>query len=174
MTCRYFDAGWCYAPEDAKNNSIQGGCFEPEYCATYLMQNKMTDFQPKKQNPEEVANGLRDAFRQAIKDGVMDATPYLKQMEPKIEIDPSLILKSGDCIYYHGIKYQKVVEPKSFYNKLWDLLKTKLNDTIDCDELTDEVMDLIKDTIPEPLENKYHSDVIQGYNTAIKDIVENF
>jgi hypothetical protein len=90
------------------------------------------------------------------------------------EIDPSLILKSGDCIYYHGVKYQKVVEPKSFYNKLWDLLKTKLNNTLDCDELTDEVIDLIRDTIPEPMENKYHSDIIQGYNTAIKDIKERF
>ena len=139
-----------------------------------LNKDKMTEFQPNPQTPEQVDEGLRNAFRQAIKDGVMDATPYLKQMEPKIEIDPSLILKSGDCIYYHGIKYQKVVEPKSFYNKLCDLLKTKLNDTLDCDELTDEVMDLIKDTIPEPLENKFHSEIIQGYNTAIKDIVENF
>jgi chromosome segregation ATPase len=40
MTCKYFDSGWCYAPENVKNNSVQGGCFEPEYCATYLMQNK--------------------------------------------------------------------------------------------------------------------------------------
>jgi hypothetical protein len=40
MTCKYFDSGWCYAPKDVKNNSVQGGCFEPEYCATYLMQNK--------------------------------------------------------------------------------------------------------------------------------------
>jgi hypothetical protein len=38
--CKYYDCGWCYAPEDVKNNSVQGGCFEPEYCATYLMQNK--------------------------------------------------------------------------------------------------------------------------------------
>lgn len=92
------------------------------------------------------------------------------------ELDPSLILKSGDCIYYHGIKYQKVEQPKSFYNKLWDLLKTKLNDTLssDCDELTDKVMDLIKDTIPEPLENKFHSEIIQGYNTALKEVKERF
>ena len=90
------------------------------------------------------------------------------------EIDPSHILKSGDFLYYRGIKYQKVEQPKSFYNKLWDLLKTKLNDTLDCDELTDGVMDLIKDNIPEPLENKFHSEIIHGYNTAIKDIVEKF
>jgi hypothetical protein len=47
----------------------------------------MTEFQPKPQTPEEVANGLRDAFRQAIKDGVMDATPYLKQMTFKSDIE---------------------------------------------------------------------------------------
>jgi hypothetical protein len=47
----------------------------------------MTEFQPKPQTPEQVANGLRDAFRQAIKDGVMDATPYLKQMTYKSDIE---------------------------------------------------------------------------------------
>jgi hypothetical protein len=47
----------------------------------------MTDFQPKPQTNEEVANGLRNAFRQAIKDGVMDATPYLKQMNSNREIE---------------------------------------------------------------------------------------
>ena len=47
----------------------------------------MTEFQPKPQTPEEVANGLRDAFRQAIKDGVMDATPYFKQTTYKNDIE---------------------------------------------------------------------------------------
>ena len=47
----------------------------------------MTEFQPKPQTHEEVANGLRDAFRQAIKDGVMDATPYLKQMTFNTDIE---------------------------------------------------------------------------------------
>ena len=134
----------------------------------------MTEYQPTPQTPEQVDEGLRNAFRQAIKDGVMDATPYLKQMTPKIEIDPSLILKSGDCIYYHGIKYQKVEEPKSFYDKVWELVRTKLDDTPDCDELTDRIMDLIRNNIPEPMENKYHSDVIQGYNTALKEMEERF
>jgi hypothetical protein len=47
----------------------------------------MTEFQPKPQTHEEVADGLREAFRQAIKDGVMDATPYLKQMNSNKEIE---------------------------------------------------------------------------------------
>ena len=37
----------------------------------------MTDFQPTPQTPEQVDEGLRNAFRQAKEDGVMDATPYL-------------------------------------------------------------------------------------------------
>jgi DNA phosphorothioation-dependent restriction protein DptG len=47
----------------------------------------MTDFQPKPQTPEQVDEGLRNAFRQAKKDGVMDATPYLKQMTYKSDIE---------------------------------------------------------------------------------------
>jgi len=47
----------------------------------------MTEFQPKPQTPEQVADGLRNAFRQAMKDGVMDATPYLKQMTYKSDIE---------------------------------------------------------------------------------------
>ena len=52
-----------------------------------LNKDKMTDFQPTPQTPEQVADGLRDAFRQAIKDGVMDATPYLNQMTFKSDIE---------------------------------------------------------------------------------------
>ncbi len=47
----------------------------------------MTDFQPTPQTPEQVADGLRNAFRQAMKEGVMDATPYLKQMTFKSDIE---------------------------------------------------------------------------------------
>ena len=39
MTCKYFDSGWCYAPEDVETNATQGGCFEPEYCP-YRKENK--------------------------------------------------------------------------------------------------------------------------------------
>ena len=86
------------------------------------------------------------------------------------EIDPSLILKYDDHIYYHGEKYQKVVEPKSFYDKLWEELGKKVGYGIDCDQLTDRIMDLIKDNIPKPIEIEYHSDAIGGYNDALEDV----
>ena len=47
----------------------------------------MNEYQPTPQTPEQVDQGLRDAMRQAKKDGVMDATPYLKQMNSNKEIE---------------------------------------------------------------------------------------
>jgi hypothetical protein len=90
------------------------------------------------------------------------------------ETDISKVLIEGDYATIMGVKYKRVEEPKSFYDKLWEELGKKVGYGIDCDELTDRVMDLIRNNIPEPMENKYHSDIIQGYNTALKDIDFNF
>jgi hypothetical protein len=59
----------------------------PKCPETKLEVKEMTEYQPTPQTPEQVADGLRNAFRQAIKDGVMDATPYLKQMTYKSDIE---------------------------------------------------------------------------------------
>lgn len=39
----------------------------------------------------------------------------------------------------------KVEEPQTFYDKLWELLASKVGNNTDADELTDRIMDLIKD-----------------------------
>jgi hypothetical protein len=41
--CKYFDCGWCYAPNDIKTNATQSGCFEPEHCPYLKSQNQMTN-----------------------------------------------------------------------------------------------------------------------------------
>ena len=46
-----------------------------------------TIWQPKRQTNKEVDEGLRNAFRQAIQDGVLDSTPYLKQMTFNSDIE---------------------------------------------------------------------------------------
>jgi hypothetical protein len=54
---------------------------------TEINEGQPTNWEPRKQHPEEVADGLRNAFRQAMKDGVMDATPYLKKMTFSTDIE---------------------------------------------------------------------------------------
>jgi hypothetical protein len=41
-SCKYWDAGWCYAPDYLKTNATQGGCFEPEYCPSQMSDLKFT------------------------------------------------------------------------------------------------------------------------------------
>jgi hypothetical protein len=41
--CKYWDCGWCYAPDDIKTNATQSGCFEPEHCPYLKSQNQMTN-----------------------------------------------------------------------------------------------------------------------------------
>ena len=96
-----------------------------------------------------------------------------KVMETLKEIEPNQIIKDGDCIYFRGEKYQRVETPQSFYDKLWGLLKTKLGDTSDCDMMTDRVMDLIRENIPEPMICD-DEDYDAGYNNAIRKINERF
>ncbi len=92
----------------------------------------------------------------------------------KTEIESNQIIKDGDCIYFRGEKYQRVETPQSFYDKLWELLKTKLGDNTDCDMMTDRVMDLIRENIPEPYEGFGLSEYFLGHNEAIRRIIERF
>jgi methionyl-tRNA formyltransferase len=103
----------------------------------------MTDFQPTPQTPEQVDEGLRNAFRQAIKDGVIDATPYLKKMtfntdiekteaeikvlQKKLELlkeiethksQPRMYFELGgkfEIVSYNGENYYRLEFPDEFY-----------------------------------------------------------
>ena len=88
------------------------------------------------------------------------------------EIDISTVLIEGDTATIMGVKYQRIIEPQSFYDKLWELLKTKLDSSVDTDEMGDRVLNLIKENIPEPIVGgimEYNA----GWNDAIKKINKN-
>ena len=89
------------------------------------------------------------------------------------EIDISTVLIEGDTATIMGEKYQRIIEPQSFYDKLWGLLKTKLGDTCGCDDMTDRVLNLIKENIPEPYDKGLGMDPwFLGYNEAIQAVNE--
>ena len=75
-----------------------------------------------------------------------------------------------DTIEIGGVKYKRVEDTQPFYDKLWGLLKTKLGDTVDCDEMADRVRDLIREHIPEPVKINSMSEYLLGYNEAIREV----
>jgi hypothetical protein len=40
-SCKYYDAGWCYAPKVINANDVKGACTEPEYCP--YLKSQMTE-----------------------------------------------------------------------------------------------------------------------------------
>ena len=95
---------------------------------------------------------------------------YYEQMTN--EIDISTVLIEGDTATIMGVKYQRIIEPQSFYDKLWGLLKTKLGDTCGCDDMADKVMDLIRENIPEPYKGVGLPEYSVGYNECVRKIEE--
>ena len=88
------------------------------------------------------------------------------------EIDISRVLIEGDTATIMGVKYQRIIEPQSFYDKLWGLLKTKLGDSVECDDMADKVRDLIRENIPTPYKGVGLHEWFLGYNEALRRVNE--
>jgi hypothetical protein len=88
------------------------------------------------------------------------------------EIDISRVLIEGDIATIMGEKYQRIIEPQSFYDKLWGLLKTKLGDTCGCDDMADKVRDLIRENIPEYKKGVGLPEYSVGYNDGLRKVNE--
>ena len=88
------------------------------------------------------------------------------------EIDISKVLIEGDTATIMGVKYQRIIEPQSFNNKLHRLLKPNLDERVDTGEITVRVLDLIRENIPEPIVGgimEYNA----GWNECIRKIHKN-
>ena len=93
-----------------------------------------------------------------------------KVMESKkTEIEPQHIIKDGDYIWYKGHKYKR---EKSFYDKLWEMVSKKVGDNTEADELTDWIVDLIREHLPKEQsakgsQNAYVESAVDGFNDCL-------
>jgi len=86
------------------------------------------------------------------------------------EIDISKVLIEGDTATIMGVKYKRVEDTQPFYDKLWGLLKTKIDNKIECDYMADQVRDLIREHIPEPKKGPGLPEYSIGFNEAIRQV----
>ena len=95
---------------------------------------------------------------------------YYEQMTN--EIDISTVLIEGDTATIMGEKYQRIIEPQSFYDKIYGLLKPNLDERVDTNDMTIRVLDLIRENIPEPYKGLGMDPWFLGYNEAIQAVNE--
>jgi hypothetical protein len=125
------------------------------------------DWEPKPQHPEEVANGLREAFIQAKKDGVMDATPYLKQITFKSDIEKT---EAEIKVLQKKLELLKEIETHKS-QKLWNILRDKWGFSKDA---CGDIVEAVAEWLPDELE--YEEDEMgynQGWNDCLNEIKKN-
>ena len=95
---------------------------------------------------------------------------YYEQMTK--ETDISTVLIEGDYATIMGVKYQRIIEPQSFYDKIYGLLKPNLDERVDTNDITIRVLDLIRENIPEPYKGVGLPEYSVGYNECVRKIEE--
>ena len=98
---------------------------------------------------------------------------YYEQMTNEIDISTvgqhAKVLIEGDTATIMGVKYQRIIEPQSFYDKIYGLLKPNLDERVDTNDMTIRVLDLIRENIPE-LVVYDGEEYDMGWNEAIKKV----
>jgi hypothetical protein len=147
---------WVWDIYDIFGGEIAMTCDNPECGATSKM-----CMVPEK-------NGNATAF--VADNSQVEATE--KVMNSQTEIDISKVLIDGDQVTIMGVKYQRIIEPQSFYDKLWGLLKTNLDERVDTGEIIVRVLDLIGENIPEPHQGVGLPEYSVGYNDGLRKVNE--
>jgi hypothetical protein len=114
----------------------------------------------KVHNENELVDYMQK-FKDIIKKGKMTET------------DISRVLIEGDTATIMGVKYQRIIEPQSFYDKLYGLLKPNLDERVDFHDMTIRVLDLIRENIPEYKKGVGLPEYSVGYNDCIREVNEN-
>lgn len=95
------------------------------------------------------------------------------------QIDPSLIIKDGDYIWFHGEKYEKIVPPKpqTLYGLIedwWaDIFTVNAND--DAETSIENLVDRIAQWLPKEQsaqgsQNVYVECTVEGFNDCLNKI----
>ena len=95
---------------------------------------------------------------------------YYEQMTN--EIDISTVLIEGDTATIMGVKYQRIIERQSFYDKIYGLLDDNLIEWVDTNNITIRVLDLIRENIPEYKKGVGLPEYHLGYNEGIREVNE--
>jgi hypothetical protein len=170
-SCKYYDCGWCYAPDDVETSaSSQSACLDPDYCP--YLKSQMTKEETLECEIKEYTLEIEQKAKEIgnLKDILDRKEQELKQMK---ETDISTVLIEGDTATIMGVRYQRIIEPKS--RTLKDIISEWI---VIYNIRSDSVKDRITADLLERIETKWLPDELScdngvyelGWNDAIETI----
>ncbi len=118
--------------------------------------------------------GFRIPYPTTFRLGTKCPKTQLQVME---DLDPSLILKDKDCIYYRGVKYQRVEsqKPTTLYEIIadwWDEIFINNNPS---EQTIESLVEQIEEWLPKPQsaagsQNAYVECSVEGFNDCLTKI----
>ena len=158
---------WVWNIYDIFGGEITMTCDNPECGAT----SKMYMVVEKNGNATAIVSAFNNTVDNSqVEEKLRRATE--KVMNSQTEIDISRVLIDGDQVTIMGVKYQRIIEPQSFYDEIYGLLDPNLDERVDADDITIRVLDLIRENIPE-LVVYDGEEYDMGWNDAIQKVEEN-
>ena len=184
-SCKYYDCGFCYAPDDIETSaSSQSACFDPDYCP--YLKSQMTEIE-KTEGEIKVLQAKLELLKEMEKHkspvekaykGVYGCYPPTTPSVSNSEDERWSNFQKG----YNASKEDcKVEEPKPMDDvidrllekyksqKLWNMMRNELGYSIDC---CDEIVDLVEKWLPkeqsaEGSQNAFAIDATEGFNHCL-------
>ena len=184
-SCKYYDCGFCYAPDDIETSaSSQSACFDPDYCP--YLKSQMTEIE-KTEGEIKVLQAKLELLKEMEKHkspvekaykGVYGCYPPTTPSVSNSEDERWSNFQKG----YNASKEDcKVEEPKPMDDvidrllekyksqKLWNMMRNELGYSIDC---CDEIVDLVERWLPkeqsaEGSQNAFAIDATEGFNHCL-------
>jgi len=141
---------------------IRWRAFQKGYDAAY--EKRVSEWKPTPQTPDQVEEGLRNAMRTAIKEGII---PEIKQ--PTDELIDKLTKNPPEFL-----KFELGKTLEDIIHKWWECIFTTNSDW-DCDTCIDDLIDQVELFLPreqsaEGSQDIYAVAAVEGFNDAIKKI----
>lgn len=104
MNCKYWDCGWCYAPDNVETNATQGGCFEPNHCPYLKSQMTETTLKLTLEELQLLDKYVElNAETQQLFEKIKDAYPERKM---ELVLDGDFVYVSYDDKRYYRMSYK--------------------------------------------------------------------
>jgi hypothetical protein len=136
--CKYYDCGWCYAPNDVENNATQGECTFAENCP-YL----------KSQMNNQTNKVEKDSYT---------------TISSSMPIEDDIVLINN--VKYKRIEEQSPQPPKTLYDRFSDSLDGYIYSICDT-RLKSTLCTIVGNWLPKELEHKSINSYSSGWNDCL-------